>query len=63
MDRHLILGTWLTFLSLEDFSTGSLEQAPFNQNRLPITAPHKTPKAELEGWGLNQRMGIEGRKN
>ena len=39
MDRHLILGTWLAFLSLVDFSIGSLEQAPFNQNRLPITSP------------------------
>jgi hypothetical protein len=40
MDRHLILGTWwLVFLSLVDFSTGSPEQAPFNQNRLPITVP------------------------
>jgi hypothetical protein len=40
MDRHLILGTWLAFPSLVDFSIGSLEQAPFNQNRLPITVPH-----------------------
>jgi hypothetical protein len=37
--RHLSLGTWLTFLFLVEFSTGSLEQAPFNQNRLPITVP------------------------
>ena len=35
-DRHLILGTWL---SLVDFSIESPEQAPFNQNRLPITVP------------------------
>jgi hypothetical protein len=40
MDRHLILGTWLAFLSLVDFFTGPLEQASFNQNRLPITVPH-----------------------
>jgi hypothetical protein len=39
MDRHLILGTWLAVLSLIGFSTGSLEQAPFNQNRLLITVP------------------------
>ena len=39
-DRHLILGMWLTFLSLVDVSIGSLEQAPFNQNRLPFMAPH-----------------------
>ena len=30
MDRNLILGTWLTFMSLVDFSIGSQEQAPFN---------------------------------
>jgi hypothetical protein len=29
------------FLSLVEFSTGSPEQAPFNQNGLPITVPHK----------------------
>jgi hypothetical protein len=46
MDRHLILGIWLTFLSLIDFSIGSLEQVPFNQNRLLVTAPH------LVGGGL-----------
>ena len=38
--RHLTLGPWFTFLSLVEFSTGSLEQASFYQNRLPITAPH-----------------------
>ena len=37
MDRHLILEMWLAFLSLVGFSIGSLEQAPFNQNRLPNT--------------------------
>jgi hypothetical protein len=35
MDRHLIP-------SLVDFSIGSPEQAPFNQNRLPITVSHRT---------------------
>jgi hypothetical protein len=30
MDRNLILGTWLAFLSLVDFSIVSQEQAPFN---------------------------------
>jgi hypothetical protein len=39
--RHLSLGTWLTVLSLVEFSTGSPEQAEFNQNRLPFTAPHR----------------------
>jgi hypothetical protein len=47
IDSHRIMelealwfqGTWLAFLSLVEFSTGSLEQAPLNQNRLPITAP------------------------
>jgi hypothetical protein len=39
MDRHLILGMWLHFPSLVDFSIGSPEQALFNQNRLPITVP------------------------
>jgi hypothetical protein len=33
------LETWLTFLSLVGFSTGLLEQDPFNQNRLPVTGP------------------------
>jgi hypothetical protein len=42
MDRHLILGMWLTCLSLVYFSIRSLEQALFNQNRLPITVPHIT---------------------
>ena len=37
MDKHLILGMWLP--SLVDFSIGSLEQALFNQNRLPTTVP------------------------
>jgi hypothetical protein len=32
--RHLSLGTWLTV------SSGSTEQASFNRNRLPFTAPH-----------------------
>jgi hypothetical protein len=41
MDSHLILGTWLTFSSLVDFSIGSLEQAPFKQNRPPITVPQQ----------------------
>ena len=39
MDRHLILGTWITFQSLVDSSIGSLEQAPFNKNRLPNIVP------------------------
>jgi hypothetical protein len=43
MDSHLILGTWLAFPSLVDFSIGSQEQAPFNQNRLPITVPQFSP--------------------
>jgi hypothetical protein len=30
---------WLAFLSLVEFSSGSLAQALFNQNRLPITVP------------------------
>jgi hypothetical protein len=42
MERHLILGMWLSFPSLVDFSVGSLKQAPFNQNRLPITVPQGT---------------------
>ena len=29
-------------LPLVEFSTGSLEQASFNQNRLPFTVPHKS---------------------
>ena len=33
MDRHLILGTRLTFLSLVDFSIGLLDQTPFNQKQ------------------------------
>jgi hypothetical protein len=41
MDRHLILGTWLAFLSLVGFSIVSLELAIFNQNRLPITVPQQ----------------------
>jgi hypothetical protein len=30
---------WLTVPSLVEFPTGSLEQASFNQNRLPFMAP------------------------
>jgi hypothetical protein len=32
-------GNVARFSSLVEFSTGSLEQASFNQNRLPITDP------------------------
>jgi hypothetical protein len=35
------LGMWPTVLSLVEFSTGSLEQASFTQNRLPFTAPQR----------------------
>jgi hypothetical protein len=38
--RHLAQGMWLTFLFLVEFSTGSPEQALFNQTRLHITAAH-----------------------
>lgn len=38
--RHLSLKTWLTVPSLVEFSTGSLEQASFNQNRLFFTVSH-----------------------
>jgi hypothetical protein len=36
---HLSLGMWLAVPPLVGFSTRLLEQASFNQNRLPITAP------------------------
>jgi hypothetical protein len=39
--RHLAVGMWLTFLTLVEFSTGSLEKTSFNQNRLPITVPQR----------------------
>jgi hypothetical protein len=47
--RHLSLGTWLAVLSLVEFSTGSPEQASFNQNRLPFTAPHLSADPSLLG--------------
>ena len=47
--RRLCLGTWLTVPSLVEFSTGSPEQASFNQNRLPIMALQITP-CVLFGW-------------
>jgi hypothetical protein len=50
----LILGRWLIFPSLVEFSTGSLEQAPFIQNRLPITVPQKG-KNTFEKTELSQR--------
>ena len=61
--RHLTLGTWLAFPSLVEFSTGSPEQASFNQNRLPITAPQWCSKrpgpATLLGSTLDLTL-IEG---
>ena len=47
--RHLSLGTWLTVPSFVEFSTGSPEQASFNQNRLPFTVPQ-----EMTTWLLWQ---------
>ena len=55
MDRHLILGMWLAFPSLVDFSIGSPDQAPFNQNRLPITVPQVT--RTIQYWYVNGHTG------
>ena len=35
-------GNMACFLSLVEFSAGLLDQASFNQNRLPFTAPQST---------------------
>jgi hypothetical protein len=49
--RHLTLGIWFAFLSLVEFSTGPPEQAPFNQNRLPITVPQYYSECSgSSGW-------------
>ena len=62
------LGMWPTVLSLVEFSTGSLEQASFNQNRLPFTVlfwlnedEGGEDRREEEGNGWEERED-EGRR-